>query len=69
MAQSSVGSVHIQLFPKSEKRENANCNGESLERSVSVPLNLDNMGYQKFPSGSPIPDQVLSPCTNADVER
>jgi serine/threonine-protein kinase OSR1/STK39 len=69
MAQSSVGSVHIQLFPKSEKRKNANCNGESLERSVSVPLNLDNMGYQKFPSGSLIPDQVLSPCTNADVER
>jgi serine/threonine-protein kinase OSR1/STK39 len=60
--QPSVGSVNMQQFPKGEQCKSTNCNGEKLERSASVPLN-------KFPSGSLIPDQILSPCTNAGVER
>ncbi|TVU11279.1 hypothetical protein EJB05_44854 [Eragrostis curvula] len=62
------GSVHTQQLPKSEHRKSAHCNGENLERSASVPLNLGNSGSHKFPSGSLIPEQILSPYTNADLE-
>ncbi|XP_062228748.1 serine/threonine-protein kinase BLUS1-like isoform X3 [Phragmites australis] len=67
--QPSVGSVPVQQFPKIEYRKSANCNGESLERSVSVPLNLGTSGCHKHSSGSLIPEQVLSPCMNIDLER
>ncbi|KAK3132372.1 hypothetical protein QOZ80_6AG0520340 [Eleusine coracana subsp. coracana] len=67
--QPSVGSVNMQQFSKNEQCKSANCNGESLERSASVPLNLGSSGCHKFPSGSLIPDQILYPYTNADVER
>ncbi|XP_025811519.1 serine/threonine-protein kinase BLUS1 isoform X1 [Panicum hallii] len=67
--QPSVGSVPSLPFPKLEHCKSANCNGESLERSVSVPMNLGNSGYHKHSSGSLIPEQVLSPYMNADLER
>jgi serine/threonine-protein kinase OSR1/STK39 len=67
--QPSVGSVPSPPFPKLEHCKSANCNGESLERSVSVPMNLGNSGYHKHSSGSLIPEQVLSPYMNADLER
>ncbi|RLN12424.1 serine/threonine-protein kinase BLUS1-like [Panicum miliaceum] len=67
--QPSVGSVPFLQFPKIEHCKSANCNGESLERSVSVPMNLGNSGYHKHSSGSLIPEQVLSPYMNADLER
>jgi len=40
-----------------------------LERSVSVPMNLGTSGNHKHSSGSLIPEQVLSPYMNADLER
>jgi serine/threonine-protein kinase OSR1/STK39 len=54
---------------KVEHCKSANCNGESLERSVSVPMNLVTSGYHKHSSGSLIPEQVLSPCLSSDLER
>ncbi|KAL6639855.1 hypothetical protein ACP70R_022450 [Stipagrostis hirtigluma subsp. patula] len=69
--QPSVESVPVQQFPKLEHNKSANCNGESLERSASVPLNWSNSGCHKISSGSLIPEQVLSPYMNAgnDLER
>jgi len=67
--QPSVGSVPFLQFPKIEHCKGANCNGESLERSVSVPMNLGTSGNHKHSSGSLIPEQVLSPYMNADLER
>ncbi|CAN6170011.1 unnamed protein product [Urochloa humidicola] len=56
-------------FPKIEHCKSFNCNGESLERSVSVPMNLGTSGCHKHSSGSLIPEQVLSPYMSADLER
>ncbi|KAF8752439.1 hypothetical protein HU200_011962 [Digitaria exilis] len=67
--QQNVGSVPVLQFPKIEHCRSANCNGESLERSVSVPMNLGTSGYHKHSSGSLIPEQVLSPYMSADLER
>ncbi|XP_062232927.1 serine/threonine-protein kinase BLUS1-like isoform X2 [Phragmites australis] len=67
--QPSVGYVAVQQFPKIEHRKSANCNGESLERGVSVPFNLGMSGCHKHSSGSLIPEQVLSPYMNVDSGR
>ncbi|KAL6909806.1 hypothetical protein ACP4OV_001465 [Aristida adscensionis] len=69
--QPCMESVPVQQFPKVKHHKHANCNGETLERCSSVPLNLGNNGCQRFSSGSLIPEQVLSPFMNAgnDVER
>ncbi|CAN6216938.1 unnamed protein product [Urochloa humidicola] len=67
--QPSVGSVPALRFPKIEHCKSANCNGESLERSISVPMNLGTSGCHKHSSGSLIPEQVLSPYMSADLER
>ncbi|KAG2605571.1 serine/threonine-protein kinase fray2-like isoform X1 [Panicum virgatum] len=67
--QPSVGLVPFLQFPKIEHCKSANCNGETLERSVSVPMNLGTSGNHKHSSGSLIPEQVLSPYMNADLER
>ncbi|XP_008782465.1 serine/threonine-protein kinase BLUS1 [Phoenix dactylifera] len=40
------------------------CNGENLERSSSIPTNINILGRQKFSSGSLLPEQVLSPYRN-----
>lgn len=68
-AQPSVGTLPFQQLQKVEHCKSANCNGESLERSVSVPTNLVTSGYHKHSSGSLIPEQVLSPCLSSDLER
>ncbi|KAJ4808921.1 Protein kinase [Rhynchospora pubera] len=49
----------------------SNCeNSASMERSASVPSNITNIvGIHKFPSGSLIPDHVLSPFRNAAAEN
>ncbi|XP_020088260.1 serine/threonine-protein kinase BLUS1 isoform X1 [Ananas comosus] len=49
----------------------AKCNGDNLERSVSVPTNISVLGCQKFSSGSLLPEHVLSPYrrTSGDTER
>ncbi|XP_040380880.1 serine/threonine-protein kinase 10 isoform X3 [Oryza brachyantha] len=47
-----------------DHHRSANCNGEILERSASVPSNLVNRGSHKFLSGSLIPEHVLSPYRN-----
>ncbi|KAK8455445.1 hypothetical protein SEVIR_4G164800v4 [Setaria viridis] len=67
--QPNVGPVPVLQFPKIEHCKSANCNGESLERSVSVPMNLGTSGCHKHSSGSLIPEQVLSPYMTADLER
>lgn len=54
----------MQQFQQIENHKSANCNGESLERSASVPSNLVNSGSHKFLSGSLIPEHVLSPYRN-----
>ncbi|KAJ1259388.1 hypothetical protein BS78_10G150900 [Paspalum vaginatum] len=64
--QPSVRSVPVQRFPKVEHIKTASCNGEGLERSISVPINQVTGGYHKHSSGSLIPEQVLSPI---DPER
>lgn len=68
-AQPSVGTLPFQQLQKIEHCKSANCNGESLERSVSVPTNLVTSGYHKHSSGSLIPEQVLSPYLSSDLER
>ncbi|XP_066375798.1 uncharacterized protein [Miscanthus floridulus] len=68
-AQPSVGTLPFQQLQKVEHCKSANCNGESLERSISVPTNLVTSGYHKHSSGSLIPEQVLSPCLSSDLER
>ncbi|XP_072999419.1 uncharacterized protein [Typha latifolia] len=47
------------------------CNGEEMERSFSVPSNMNSLGRQKFSSGSLLPEHVLSPYRNnaGDTER
>ncbi|CAL5038457.1 unnamed protein product [Urochloa decumbens] len=67
--QPSAESVSALQFPKIEHCKSANCNGESLERSVSVPMNLGTSGCHKHSSGSLIPEEVLSPYMSADLER
>jgi len=68
-AQPSVGTLPFQQFQKVEHCKSANCNGESLERSISVPTNLVTSGYHRHSSGSLIPEQVLSPYLSSDLER
>lgn len=61
----------VQQSSQIEHDRSFNCNGESLERSVSVPSNLGNSVYQKFSSGSLLPEHVLSPYRNvgSDSQR
>ncbi|KAM3189383.1 hypothetical protein ACQJBY_067975 [Aegilops geniculata] len=54
----------VQQFAEMDHSRSDNCNGENLERSVSVPSNLGNSVYPKFSSGSLIPEHVLSPYKN-----
>uniref|UniRef100_A0A453RGQ0 Protein kinase domain-containing protein n=1 Tax=Aegilops tauschii subsp. strangulata TaxID=200361 RepID=A0A453RGQ0_AEGTS len=54
----------VQQFSEMDHSRSDNCNGENLERSVSVPSNLGNSVYPKFSSGSLIPEHVLSPYKN-----
>ncbi|PWZ08153.1 hypothetical protein Zm00014a_040013 [Zea mays] len=68
-AQPSVGTLPFQQLQKLEHCKSGDCNGESLERSVSVPTNLVTSGYHKHSSGSLIPEQVLSPYLSSDLER
>ncbi|AQL03545.1 Protein kinase superfamily protein [Zea mays] len=68
-AQPSVGTLPFQQLQKFEHCKSGDCNGESLERSVSVPTNLVTSGYHKHSSGSLIPEQVLSPYLSSDLER
>lgn len=41
---------------------------ENMERSASVSSNMDNLGCQKFLSGSLLPEHILSPCRNVDAD-
>ncbi|XP_021305186.1 serine/threonine-protein kinase BLUS1 isoform X3 [Sorghum bicolor] len=68
-AQPSVRTLPFQQLQKMEHCKSANCNGESLERSLSVPKNLVTSGYHRHSSGSLIPEQVLSPYSSSDLER
>lgn len=43
-------------------------NDENMERSASVSSNMDNLGCQKFLSGSLLPEHILSPCRNVDAD-
>ncbi|XP_038990364.1 serine/threonine-protein kinase 24-like isoform X2 [Phoenix dactylifera] len=43
-------------------------NGEIMERSSSVPANINILGHQKFSSGSLLPEHVLSPYRNKTAE-
>ncbi|VAI85664.1 unnamed protein product [Triticum turgidum subsp. durum] len=64
-AQPSMESISpVQQFSEMDHSRSDNCNGENLERSVSVPSNLGNSVYPKFSSGSLIPEHVLSPYKN-----
>ena len=58
----------VQQYPQMQHSISEISNGESLERSVSVPSNLGNTGYQKFSSGSLIPEHVLSPYKNVGTD-
>ncbi|XP_066370402.1 serine/threonine-protein kinase BLUS1-like isoform X2 [Miscanthus floridulus] len=68
-AQPSVGTLPFEQLQKIEHCRSANCNGESLERSVSVRTNLVTSVYHRHSSGSLIPEQVLSPYLSSDLER
>ncbi|CAM0912131.1 unnamed protein product [Alopecurus aequalis] len=58
----------VQQFPQMQHSKSEISNGENLERSVSVPSNLANIGYHKFSSGSLIPEHVLSPYKNVGTD-